>query len=375
MSENRPFKLYHALAPFAWLYGAGVALRNRLFDWHLLKSEEFDIPVVSVGNLAVGGTGKTPHVEYLIRLLSPQYNIAVLSRGYKRKTQGFVLADEQATAGTIGDEPFQIARKFPHVTVAVDADRCHGIRKLRQLRPDVNLVLLDDAYQHRYVKPAVSVLLTDYRRTYDLDRLLPVGRLRESRSGARRAQIIVVTKCPDSITPIDMRITAMRLNPEANQHLYFSRFQYGMPKALYADRAEVPTLEWSENKDMKLLLVTGIANPQPICEYLEQHKIAFELLAFDDHHDFEPKDLEEIARHFDRLGGTHRYILTTEKDAARLYGNTTLDEALKSRIYVLPIEARMFPADGMPFDDQIRQAIGKERRIPEHNRKYALNNP
>ncbi len=203
------FKIHKWLYPVSWLYGAVVIIRNKLFDWGLFRSKSFDVPVICVGNLSVGGTGKTPHTEYLIKLLHDKYQVAVLSRGYKRRTQGYVLATPQSTARTIGDEPYQMYTKFPSVTLAVDENRCHGIEKLLALKkPAVDVVLLDDAFQHRYVKPGLSILLTDYHRLFCDDALLPAGRLREPVSGKNRAQIIIVTKCPQDI----LLITILSLN-------------------------------------------------------------------------------------------------------------------------------------------------------------------
>lgn len=223
-------KIHKWLYPASWLYGAAVMMRNKLFDWEVLQSKSFDIPIISVGNLAVGGTGKTPHTEYLIKSLCNQYNVAVLSRGYKRHTKGYVLATPESTARSIGDEPYQMHQKFPSVTVAVDEKRCHGIEKLLALqKPSIDVILLDDAFQHRYVKPGLSILLTDYHRLFCDDTLLPAGRLREPISGKNRAQIVIVTKCPQDIKPIDYNIITKRLNLYPYQQLFFSSFRYGNP--------------------------------------------------------------------------------------------------------------------------------------------------
>ena len=218
-------KIHKWLYPVSWIYGAVVTVRNKLFDWGFLRSKSFDVPVICIGNLSVGGTGKTPHTEYLIKLLRNSYHVAVLSRGYKRHSRGYVLATSQSTAHSIGDEPYQMYTKFPSVTLAVDENRCHGIEQLLAIKePPIEVVLLDDAFQHRYVKPGLSILLTDYHRLFCDDTLLPAGRLRESVNGKNRAQIVIVTKCPQDIKPIDYNIITKRLNLYPYQQLYFSSF-------------------------------------------------------------------------------------------------------------------------------------------------------
>ena len=221
-------KIHKWLYPVSWIYGAVVVMRNKLFDWGIFRSKSFDVPVICVGNLAVGGTGKTPHTEYLIKLLRDKYQVAVLSRGYKRRTKGYVLATPQCTAKTIGDEPYQMYTKFSSVTLAVDEKRCHGIEKLLKLKePSTDVILLDDAFQHRHVKAGLNILLTDYHRLFCDDTLLPAGRLREPVSGKNRAQIVIVTKCPQDIKPIDYNIITKRLNLYPYQRLFFSSFRYG----------------------------------------------------------------------------------------------------------------------------------------------------
>lgn len=224
------------LYPLAWLYGLVAWIRNKCFDWGLLRSRSFHAPVIGVGNLAVGGTGKTPHTEYLIRLLQDSYRVAVLSRGYKRKTKSFVLADANSTAATIGDEPYQMKQKYPETVVAVDGKRSRGIGRLLSLRePFVDVVLLDDAFQHRYVKPGLNILLTDYHRLFCDDTLLPAGRLRESMAGKDRAQIVVVTKCPADMKPIEYNIIAKRMALFPYQWLYFSTLRYGNLQPAFPD--------------------------------------------------------------------------------------------------------------------------------------------
>ena len=201
-------KIRESLLPISWLYGIGVSIRNFLFNIGILKSRSFDIPIISVGNITVGGTGKTPHVEYLIRLLKDNFNIAVLSRGYKRKSKEFILADDDTEMSMIGDEPYQMKQKFPNITVAVDKDRCHGIEQIcgNNSTKNTDVILLDDAYQHRYVKAGINILLVDYHRMLSSDKLLPAGRLRESEDGKSRADMVIITKCPSDLKPMEFRV-------------------------------------------------------------------------------------------------------------------------------------------------------------------------
>lgn len=357
---DQPFPLHRWLTPLAALYAMGVNFRNQLFDWGLLRSKSFNIPTICVGNLAVGGTGKTPHTEYLIRLLQGKgLNVATLSRGYGRKTKGYLLADERANAQTIGDEPMQMKTKFPDVQVAVSEDRCHGIEQLLKLsHPRVDVVLLDDAFQHRYVKAGLNLLLTDYNRLLCDDALMPVGRLREPISGKNRAQIVIVTKCPDTITPIDFNIVTKRLELYPYQQLYFSRIGYGKLKPLFP---QLSTLN-SQLSTAHSLLVTGIANPTPLAEEMERRCHRVELMAFDDHHPFSPRDLQRIVQRFGKLPEGHRLIVTTEKDAARLATHPALSEALKPHIAVIPIEIEILQNQQDKFNQNIIGYVRKNSR-------------
>lgn len=307
------------LIPLSWLYGAVVFVRNMLFDAHLLPSFSVSVPTICVGNLAVGGTGKTPHVEYLIRLLKDKYKIAVLSRGYGRKTHGFVLADAKSSAATIGDEMMQMHTKFPDIAMAVCADRVKGIKMLQQRVQGLQVVILDDAYQHRRLKCGFNILLTPYDRLYLNDHMMPRGRLREPIQGSLRAQVIIVTKCPDSIRPIDMRVVDDTLHLPAFQTLCFSRIEY---EALPADGTP--------------LVVTGIAHPEYMMDYVSRFCPKAKLLAFADHHDFSEADINRIAHEAEQ----YDYILTTEKDKARLDSHA-LPDSIKDKIYTLPIKVKM----------------------------------
>lgn len=370
MSEHI-VKIHKWLYPVSWIYKSVVAMRNKLFDWGVFQSKSFNIPVICVGNLAVGGTGKTPHTEYLIKLLRDKYQVAVLSRGYKRRTSGYVLATPQSTVKTIGDEPYQMHTKFPSVTLAVDENRCHGIEKLLRLKePAVDVILLDDAFQHRYVKPGLSILLTDYHRLFCDDTLLPAGRLRESINGKNRAQIVIVTKCPQDIKPIDYNIITKRLNLYPYQQLFFSSFRYGNLRPVFSLNDSDAVTEDSENKevplssltDANILLVTGIASPTPILERLKEYTQKIDLLSFGDHHDFSHRDIQLVKERFKKLKGEQRIIITTEKDATRLLHHPAVNEELKPFIYALPIEIEILQNQQDKFNQHIINYVRENTR-------------
>lgn len=364
-------KIHKWLYPVSWIYGAVVMMRNKLFDWGMLRSRSFNVPVISIGNLSAGGTGKTPHTEYLIKLLIDQYHVAVLSRGYKRRTRGYVLADMKSTARTIGDEPYQMYHKFPSVMMAVDENRCHGIDKLLTLKdPSVEVVLLDDAFQHRYVKPGLSILLTDYHRLFCDDTLLPAGRLREPIGGKNRAQIVIVTKCPQDIKPIDYNIITKRLDLYPYQQLFFSSFRYGNLQPVFPNLISSTNTVGTNNKgiplsalaDTDVLLVTGIASPVSVLEKLQNCAKQVDLLSFGDHHDFTQRDMLQIKDRFNKLKGKERLIVTTEKDATRLISHSALDGAVKPFIYALPIEIEILQNQQDNFNQHIIDYVRENTR-------------
>lgn len=313
--------LRYILFPFAILYGFITSIRNFLFDKGILKSASFDVPVIAVGNLSVGGTGKTPQIEYLIRLLSDQYKIATLSRGYKRKSEGFVLADKNSNAEILGDEPFQFYQKFPNVMVAVDANRTNGIQQLLSQSKKPEIILLDDAYQHRKVKAGFYILLTSYDDLYADDFMLPTGNLRESRSGADRANIVIVTKCPKDLTEEQQIKINQKLKLKPSQELYFTFIDYD--DFVFNKKEKIAV---SEIKNESKLLLAGIAKPQPFFNYLKNE--SDESLTFPDHHHFSENDLKEIQNK-----AQNRKIITTEKDFVRLK-----DSGL-SNLFYLPIKS------------------------------------
>jgi tetraacyldisaccharide 4'-kinase len=340
----------------------GVDLRNKLFDWGILRSKSFDIPVICVGNLAVGGTGKTPHVEYLAGLLQDEYRIAVVSRGYKRQTNGYVLAGPESNAQSIGDEPYQIKNKFPRISVAVDGNRVRAIEKLlKQEDPGIEAILLDDAFQHRYVNPGLNILLTDYHRLFCDDALLPAGRLREPAKGKNRAQIVVVTKCPADMKPMDFKLIAKRLRLYPYQELFFSSLRYGRLTPVFPETGSEERELSSLKSAGHVLLVTGIASPAVMEEEIRKYTRRIELLSFGDHHNFRNKDIQRITEQINRVKG-EKLIVTTEKDAARLAVHPAIGEELKKHIYALPIETKIIWNQEYTFNKIIRVYVGKNKR-------------
>lgn len=351
--------LKYVLTPFSWIYGAITSVRNWMFDNKLLPQEEFKVPVVSVGNITVGGTGKTPHTEYIVGMLAMDYNTAVLSRGYKRKTKGFILANSNSTPDSIGDEPLQIYHKFgSRVKVAVCEGRRKGIRELIRQFPDIELIVLDDAFQHRYVKPKVSVLLMDYNRLVYNDKLLPLGRLRESRYQTNRADMVIVTKCPRNLTPLDFRLVQKNLDLMTFQKLYFSRYTYGGLLPVFPDDEPYQvSLSELTSKDTVFLL-SGIANPRGFVRHFHDYPFKKVVCHYPDHHNFTRDDLENIQKKFDTLPGERKIILTTEKDAVRLSYNPYFPNRLKQITYFMPIAVKMVSGlDSRDFISDLKAAI------------------
>ena len=332
------------LAPLSWLYAFGVWVRNVLYDDRVLPSHKVDIPTIAIGNLAVGGTGKTPMTEYLIRLLSPTYKVAVLSRGYGRKTTGFRLANEQDTAKTIGDEPMLIHTHYPDIPVAVCADRVQGVKQLQQQIPDLQCVILDDAYQHRQLRAGFYILLTSYDKLYVHDHMLPRGTLRDLPAESARANAVVVTKCPKTMQPIDRRIVSNSLRLASYQHLYYSSIGYAPLRI-----SSTP------------LLVAGIANPAPLLEHLRQSFADTELLAFADHRNFTKADIKLILSRAEQ----YKHVVTTEKDYMRMQ-QTPLIEALGRKLHVLPIQTDL-GIDQEAFDRQILLYVSESNRKKINN--------
>ncbi len=347
------------LLPLSWLYGLGVGFRNLLFEIGILKSRPFTIPVISVGNITVGGTGKTPHVEYLIQLLKDRTKVAVLSRGYKRKSHGFVLADGSSTVNDIGDEPYQMKTKFPDITVAVDKKRIRGIDKLTsgEYVKDVDVILLDDAFQHRYVKPGINILLVDYHRLIIYDTLLPAGRLREPVKSKDRADIVIVTKCPKDLKPMEFRVItkAMKLYPY--QQLFFSTHEFGALRSVFGED-QMPLTSLA---DKNVLLLTGIASPEQMLAELQTYNKTVTPMAFSDHHAFSKKDVERINDTFSALPSP-KLIVTTEKDETRLLQVEGLSDEVKKHLYVLPIKIQILLDQEEAFNQSIISYVRKNSR-------------
>lgn len=362
--EDNFIKIYRSLYPLSFLYGIGVNFRNKLFDWGILSSRSYDIPVISVGNITVGGTGKTPHTEYLIELLQKEFKVAVLSRGYKRKSRGFLLANIDTPAKMIGDEPYQIKQKFPSVYMAVDKDRRHGIEQLckEEVAPGTEVILLDDAFQHRYVQPGINILLVDFYRLICNDSLLPAGRLREPERGKSRANIVIITKCPSHIKPMDYRVITKQMNLYPYQKLYFSTFKYGNLTPVFKEYGNTEKALNELTKDEHILLLTGIASPKQLIQDLEQYTSNLKKMTFPDHHDFTKEDMKLLLSQFENMAGKNKIIITTEKDAARLIQHPALDEKLKRVLYSLPIEIEFLQDQQDNFNQNIIGYVRKNKR-------------
>ena len=319
------------LLPLTMWYAVVVALRNLLFDWGCKKAVSPALPTIGIGNLRMGGTGKTPHTEYIIRLLEGRHT-ALLSRGYGRSTNGFVLADSNCDASQIGDEPLMMAKKYPNLTVAVCESRVEGVEQLMQLPTLPEVVVLDDVFQHRHIKPELTLLLTEYGDPYFADHILPFGNLRESRRGRRRADIIVVTKCPKELTAAERQTIRKKLKPRAGQEVYFSYIEYGQPVPVYGGEAYADV--------DSLLVVTGIAHPEPLLKHLQEgHNVTH--LRFADHHGFSISNCQKIRSAFERIDGS-KAVITTEKDAARMLAPEVRAQLEGLPLYYLPIEVHFF---------------------------------
>ncbi|MCR5065316.1 MAG: tetraacyldisaccharide 4'-kinase [Bacteroidales bacterium] len=345
------FILCLLFAPLTIWYAVGVAVRNLFYRLKIKKSVNPAIPTIGIGNLRMGGTGKSPHTEYLIRLLSrPNSQVALLSRGYGRKTKGFLLADDKSTAERIGDEPLMMHRKFPNITVAVCEDRAQGLQNLQTQSLSTNnpspIVLLDDSYQHRHLNPGLMILLTEYNDLYIDDHILPFGDLREFRSGSRRADIIVVTKCPPLLSPQKRQKIRnhLSLSYSINQKLFFSYIDYSDPIPLFSNNYAFPTL------NSQLLLVSGIANPAPLKRHLERHSTVSHL-NFPDHHKFSRLDCELIIRRYKSLKADNKAIVTTEKDAMRFIDSPFRHLFDEIPFFYIPIEVKFFEQND--FDSAI----------------------
>jgi len=349
------------LFPISLIYGLIIYIRNRFYDYKIFKSNQFNIPLISVGNITVGGTGKTPHIEYLINVLKSEFNVATLSRGYKRKSKGFILSSIESTDREIGDEPRQIKQKFPEISVAVDANRTNGINQLINNTENLDAILLDDAYQHRKVHANMSILLIDYSRPIDKDFMLPFGDLREQAFEKKRANIIIITKSPKDLKPIERRIIFNKLEPYPFQHVYFTTFDYGEIKPVYKSLLE-SNVHNSYN-DYEILLVTGIANPKPLKDYIvENISKKIQEIEYSDHYDFKESDFKKIEQSFNSINSDKKIIITTEKDAMRLQKFSNIANNLKGSFFYIPIQVEFLNNRTDNFNQQIIEYVRKNKK-------------
>ena len=340
------------LLPFSLLFGAGIWMRNLLYSTGIVKSTSFDIPIIGVGNLTLGGAGKTPHVEYLIRLLSPFLQVATLSRGYKRKTKGFRLVHRRDNALSVGDEPLQYFLKYPHVRVAVSESRSIGIPMMLSQHPEIQTILLDDSYQHLSVTPGLNILLTEYDSPYSDDVLLPAGRLREWRSGASRADVIVVSKCPDTLSPEERKDMHHRLKIESHQQLFFSKYIYGkLYHMINGSRADISDFD-------AVILVSAIANENYLYRYVAGQNPNVHTMSFEDHHLFSPHEMSILKQQYDHLSETQNVaIISTEKDATRLILHRDFILQAKLPLHILPVQVAFLDEDKKGFDDTVKSFL------------------
>jgi tetraacyldisaccharide 4'-kinase len=359
MGSTRNILLY----PVSLLYGLITGFRNFLYDSGILSSTSFSVPIICVGNITVGGTGKTPHTEYLLSLFEKDFKVAVLSRGYKRKTSDFRIATRSSEASEIGDEPLQIIRKFPDVLVAVDRSRVGGVRKIMELAPATDLIILDDGFQHRSINPGFSIILSDYERPVMRDYLLPFGNLREDKSNMRRADIILITKCPKNLNPIQRRLIVKEMGKAAYQNLFFTSLSYKAPLPVFPGlNAELTRLDLSRSAGSSIVLITGIANPKPLKQYLLKFFSEITELTYPDHYSFREKDIDVIALAFYNLKSASKYLITTEKDAVRLREFNDLEEPLRSALYYIPVGIHFLNEDKDEFDNLVTDYVRKNRR-------------
>lgn len=347
---------YILLAPFAALYGLGVKLRHKLYDCKAFKSTEFDIPIVCVGNITVGGTGKTPMTELLVQALSGKYNVAVLSRGYKRQSKGFVMVETTSSFKRVGDEPKQIKLKFPNVVVAVCEDRVEGVNLIRKYKKEVNLIILDDAFQHRKIEAWVNVILMDYNRPIYEDKFLPVGRLRDSIDQMDRANIVICTKCPKNMTPFDMRVVSKNLELMPYQHLFFTKIISSEPSPLFPDFATTAPKAGS-----KVIAMAGIASPSGFLSYLSKKYTLVNKHIFSDHYTFKLKDIEALQAEID-ASPEDTYIVMTEKDAVKLIASKRISDRLRAKMFYISISHQFVDGAQIEFERLLLQYVRENQK-------------
>jgi tetraacyldisaccharide 4'-kinase len=350
------------LYPVSLIYGLITSIRNFLYNTGILPSEEFHLPVICVGNITVGGTGKTPHAEYLIELLRENFRVATLSRGYKRKTRDFRIASSSSLVSEIGDEPMQIFRKFPDILVTVDIKRVRGVKKILEVNPETEVIILDDGFQHRRITPGLSILLSDFERLIVNDHMMPFGNLRESIGNKRRADIILITKSPENLSPIQRRIIVKEFDISPYQNLYFTSLTYKDPLPVFDNKDHEETLQnFSQCEGCGIVLITGIANPLPLKEYLQKTAGEIIHLSFPDHHNFIEKDIISISSSYMDLKSPVKYLITTEKDAVRLREFTNIAEPVRSAFFYIPIGIYFLNNDKDEFDNLIVDYVRKNK--------------
>ena len=361
--HSKLHRLRFLLFPFSLLYGVAISFRHKFFDWGVYKSVRFKIPLICIGNITVGGTGKTPHIEYLIKLLSKNFKVATLSRGYKRKTSGYLLADKNASPNSIGDEPYQLFKKFKNIDVAVAEKRVLGVENLLKDREQLNAILLDDAFQHRHIQAGLNIVLIDFNRPVFKDHLLPAGNLRDKRSQLKRADILIVSKTPDTISDIEKRLWIKELNPFPYQKLFFTTIRYGLMQSVFQENKTGQSLSDLARNSTEVLLISGIARPEPLIQKLKSQGITLTSMIFPDHHNFSKEDISKVIRRFNQLKGKEKVLLTTEKDAVRLIEFKNEFKSIKPQCYYLPIEVAFLNNDNKEFDKIITNYVGKNKKI------------
>jgi tetraacyldisaccharide 4'-kinase len=334
-----------------------------MYNTGILPSVEFQLPVICVGNITVGGTGKTPHTEYLLELLRGNFKVATLSRGYKRKTRDFRIASSSSLVSDIGDEPMQIFRKFTDVMVTVDRNRVHGVNKILQGNPETEVIILDDGFQHRSITPGFSILLSDFERLIVRDHMMPFGSLRESKGNMRRADIILITKSPENISPIQRRLIVKEVDKAPYQNLYFTTLTYKAPLPVFENKDPEEThSDLSQCAGCGIVLITGIANPLPLKEYLQKTAGEIIHLSFPDHYNFKEKDIDNIYSAYNDLKSPTKYLFTTEKDSVRLREFTNIAEPIRSAFFYIPVGIHFLNDDKDEFDNLIVDYVRKNKR-------------
>ncbi|MBW6501574.1 MAG: tetraacyldisaccharide 4'-kinase [Bacteroidales bacterium] len=355
MGKGKNYLLY----PISRIFGLITGFRNFLYDRGVLSSREFDVPVICTGNITVGGTGKTPHTEYLVSLLRKNFKVAVLSRGYKRRSSGFQVVTPDTMVAIAGDEPLQMARKFPDVVVAVDRNRVSGVEKIMNKYPGTEVIILDDGFQHRRIKPGFSILISDFGRLMTRDQLMPLGNLRESLSNIIRADLIIISKSPENLLPLHKEQISREIRSSARQRVFFTSFVYKDPVPLFEGS---PAIRLSDLTDTGILLVTGIANPAPLIDFLKDRTGGLKHLRFPDHQNYSARDIEKIIAARDEMHYVKKIILTTEKDAVRLMEFANIAPPVRSSMYYLPVEVCLEDSDRVEFENIITEYAGANKR-------------